>query len=75
MARSYESYDPSSSSNIREKLPFWERTKDGVKKVVVKCMAGVAIIGTTLSVTGCGRGDRIAVPEQSPSSSASLDPS
>ena len=75
MARSCESYDPSSSDNVREELSLWERTKDGVKKVVVKCMAGVAIVGTALGVTGCGRGDRIAVPEQSPSSSASLDPS
>jgi hypothetical protein len=74
MARSCESCDPSSSDNVREELSLWERTKDGVKKVVVKCMAGVAIVGTALGVTGCGRGDRIAVPE-SPSVSASESPS
>ncbi len=67
-------HDPSSSDNVREGLSLWEKAKDGTKKFVVKCMASFAIVGTALGVTGCGRGDRIAVPE-SPSVSASLDPS
>ena len=67
-------HGPSSSGNVGEKLPFWEKTKDRAKELVVKWMAGVAIVGTALGVTGCGRGDRIAVPE-SPSVSASESPS
>ena len=52
MARSYESYDPSSSDNVREGLSLWEKTKDGAKKLVVKCMAGGAMVGTGLGVRG-----------------------
>ena len=58
MARSHESYDPSSSDKL---------TRRGI-------LAGL-VGGATMLLAGCGERDRIAVPEKSPSSSASLDPS
>lgn len=64
-------HGPSSSGNVREKLPFWERTKDKVTKALASITLGATVV---MGFAGCGKGDRIAVPE-SPSVSASLDPS
>lgn len=63
-------HDPSSSLNDEPSL--LERAKDKFKV----WGAGVALGATVvMGLAGCGRGDRIAAPEQSSSSSASLDPS
>ena len=67
-----ERHDHDPSSSLGDRPSLLERAKDKFKV----WGAGVALGATVvMGLAGCGRGDRIAVPEQSPSSSASLDPS
>ena len=68
-------HDPSSSLNdgpSLDKPSLLERAKDKLKKALAGVTLGATVV---VGLAGCGRGDRIAVPEKSPSSSASLDPS
>lgn len=65
-------HDPSSSGNVREELSLWEGAKDKITKALAGFTLGATVV---MGLAGCGKGDRIAVPEQSPSTSASLDPS
>ena len=66
-------HDPSSS--LGTKPSIWEKAKDTTRGWITKAVASVALVATATGLAGCGGGDRLAVPEKSPSSSASLDPS
>ena len=66
-------HDPSSS--LGTKPSIWEKAKDTTRGWITKAAASVALVATATGLAGCGGGDRLAVPEKSPSSSASLDPS